>query len=133
MNFEEKTIIIESIINPVLIPIGFKYESFSADGDGNGWEYTRECDGGGNEDILIIDKFRYADVKFSIDAGYTSINIGFIKMNKSIHISPAEVMGLDYSNEEDFKKVITNFKDSIVDYGLTYLKEMNEKHKREKR
>lgn len=41
MDYKTKSAYIENEITPILMPQGFRYETWEADGDGNGWQYVR--------------------------------------------------------------------------------------------
>lgn len=126
MNEEEKTKIIEDILNPLLIPAGFEYEFYFEGIDGNTWLYSRKCEWGGKQLIDILDKYT-VNMKFAINAsGYVPMSISRLLQENLVPIKYSEAMGYLYNNIDDFYKIILFFKQVISDYGFVYLEKINE-------
>ena len=129
MNTEKKTELIEKTMNPILLPKGFKYKNSFEDIDGNTWLYSRKCKWGGMQIIDIYDKFTYIDLKFSINAsGYRPMNIRQLLALNSDQINKKIYIGYRYNDDTEFFNHVMLFKQTIMDYGLTYLEEINREY-----
>lgn len=114
--YKKKTKYVENEITPVLVPLGFEFETWQADGDGNAWKYTK-----GNQSIEILDKFTYVDMRFRINSPGR-----FVVDARTLDSGPNEnkCFGYDYRSAEEFQKIILEFRRIIIERGIKKLEEL---------
>lgn len=120
MDYKTKSAYIENEITPILMPQGFRYETWEADGDGNGWQYVR-----GSQKIDIYDKFTYVDMRFMVDYPIRRVVSAKNLSTKELHLyDPRWTFGYDYKTQDDFEGIVMGFKDIICNYGIRKLEEL---------
>lgn len=121
MEYEDKLSCIENILVPILLPLGFSFDSYDEGQDGYGFEFTRN-----DQLIEIYDKLRYINMRFIINRPRRRVVSARLLTEADLKLldSPKPIE-YDYKLEEDFKNIILTFKEIILGKGLKKMQEMS--------